>query len=185
MIIYKFERQITMKKVITLIAFAASITVNFANAQNIASKPDTATLNFIMNASIGGMQEIVSSNVAEKKSKNTDLKSYAAMMITDHTKANAQLMQLVIAKGYQMPPQATEKLVPNAVLTENSGDSFDRVYADLMVADHQATVSIFQNYAAVGKDPEIKAFAQQTLPTLKEHMAAIKAIAKKVKPAYL
>ena len=174
-----------MKKIITIITFITAVSVNCASAQNITSKPDTATYNFIMNASIGGMQEIVSSNVAEKKAKSADLRSYAAMMITDHNKANAQLMQLVKAKGYRLPPQATEKLVPNAVLTETSGADFDRVYADMMVADHHTTVSIFQNYAATGKDPEIKAFAQQTLPILKEHLVVIKAIAKKVNPASL
>jgi putative membrane protein len=40
---------------------------------------------------------------------------------------------------------------------------------------------MFQNYAITGKDPVVKAFAQQMLPTLKAHLAAIKAIDEKYK----
>ena len=174
-----------MKTSISLIAFICLFSAKDAIAQAPVIKPDTGTYSFIMNAGIGGMQEITSADVAVKKAKSSDLKAYAAMMITDHTKIGAQLTQIVKAKGYLIPPQAMEKVVPNTVLNDNSGVAFDRVYADLMVADHQATVSLFQNYAAVGKDPELKAFAQQTLPLLKEHLATIKGLAMNVKPASL
>ena len=174
-----------MKTSISLIAIISLLSVKYTMAQTAMMKPDTGTYSFIMNASIGGMQEITSANVALKKAKSGDLKAYAAMMIADHTRIGAQLTQIVKAKGYQMPPQAMEKVLPNTVLDVNSGVAFDRVYADLMVADHQATVSLFQNYAAIGKDPELKAFAKQTLPFLKEHLALIKGLAMTVKPASL
>ena len=174
-----------MKISINLIAAIALFSLKSAIAQSPMIKPDTGTYSFIMNAGIGGMQEITSANVALKKAKSADLKAYATMMINDHTKIGEQLAKIVKAKGYQIPPQAMEKVLPNTVLADNSGVAFDRVYADLMSADHQATVSLFQNYAAVGKDPELKAFAQQTLPLLKEHLATIKGLAMTVKPASL
>jgi hypothetical protein len=34
-------------------------------------------------------------------------------------------------------------------------------------------VRMFENYATVGKDPDVKAFARETLPVLKEHLARI------------
>lgn len=172
-----------MKIQTAVVAFICSIAINCSYAQT--ATPDTGTHSFMMNASIGGMQEITSANVALKKAKNTELKSFAAMMIKDHTRIGTQLMQIIKTEGYSLPPQATEKVLPNAVLTENSGVDFDRVYTDLMIADHQATVSLFENYAAVGKDTQLKAFAQRTLPTLKEHLAAIKALSIKVKPSSL
>jgi len=39
---------------------------------------------------------------------------------------------------------------------------------------------MFENYAITGKDPGVKAFAQQTLPTLKFHLAAIENIEKQL-----
>jgi len=50
-----------------------------------------------------------------------------------------------------------------------------------MISGHENTVQVFENYASTGKDPTVKAFAQQMLPTLKHHLMEIKAIAEKLK----
>jgi putative membrane protein len=50
----------------------------------------------------------------------------------------------------------------------------------MMVKDHEKTVALFENAATNVKDPEIKAFAQQTLPVLKQHLASIQKIAAKL-----
>ena len=53
---------------------------------------------------------------------------------------------------------------------------FDRLYVHAMVPGHRQTLTMFQNYTITGKNPVVKAFADQTIPTLKEHLAAITAI---------
>ena len=141
--------------------------------------PDTATMNFINKATIGGLQEVKSGDLAVKKGQSQDVKSFGARMIADHNKANAQLTALVKSKGIQIPPQASV-VTPDVMLVQASGAAFDKTYVDMMVGDHQSTVNLFQNYAVTGKDPDLKAFAQQTLPTLKDHLASIKAIAAKM-----
>ncbi len=40
---------------------------------------------------------------------------------------------------------------------------------------------MFQDYALTGKDPVVRSFAEQTLPTLKAHLAAINALDVKYK----
>jgi putative membrane protein len=49
-----------------------------------------------------------------------------------------------------------------------------------MVSDHETDVKNFQRMADNGSDPEIKAFAAKTLPTLQKHLDAIKAIQAKM-----
>ena len=39
-----------------------------------------------------------------------------------------------------------------------------------MVDDHKKDVADFKKEASSGKDPEVKAFAAKTLPTLQEHL---------------
>ena len=50
-----------------------------------------------------------------------------------------------------------------------------------MVDDHESDVSAFQKQADNGTDPDVKAFAAKTLPVLKKHLDAIKAIQAKMK----
>jgi len=45
-----------------------------------------------------------------------------------------------------------------------------------MVKDHEEAVSLFDEEAKTGKDPELKAFAAKTLPTLKDHLKMAKAL---------
>ncbi|MDB5006307.1 MAG: hypothetical protein JWP45_700 [Mucilaginibacter sp.] len=170
-----------MKKLFILMTILGALSFNLSLAQN--AKPDTATLNFINHASIGGLQEVESGKLAIQKGKSADIKSFGKRMVTDHTKANTQLMNLVKSKGYQIKLKAIGEVVPDKMLSQASAADFDRIYVEMMVADHRATVYLFQTYAIAGKDPDVKAFAQQTLPTLKAHLAAIKAIDDKMKTA--
>jgi putative membrane protein len=50
-----------------------------------------------------------------------------------------------------------------------------------MIVNHANTVQTFENYAITGKDPDVKAFARQMLPTLKHHLEQIKNIDARVK----
>ena len=61
-----------------------------------------------------------------------------------------------------------------------SGPEFDRAYMQAMVTDHNHDVSAFQKYSRSGSDPEVKAWAAKTLPTLEEHQQMAKQAAAKV-----
>lgn len=51
-----------------------------------------------------------------------------------------------------------------------SGNDFDKAYMKHMVDDHKKDVSEFEKASRSAKDPEVKAFAAKTLPTLKAHL---------------
>jgi putative membrane protein len=151
-----------------------------AKAQIPQPDPDTTTLHFLIVASIGNLQEISAAELAEKKGARPDVKSFAKMMMMDHQQAETKLLQLAKTKGYRLPAAATGGIQPDLKL-KNAGDRFDRLYVHTMVVNHANTVETFQNYATTGKDPDIRAFTQQTLPTLKKHLSTIKTIDKQLK----
>jgi len=167
-----------MKKLILLI-FVGALATNISKAQ--APDPDTTARHFIIMASIGNLQEVSSGKLAEKKATMADVKSFGDMMVTDHSKAQDELMQLANSRGYQIPPEATATPVPDLELSKAKGSDFDRMYIHAMLNGHRSTVSMFQTYAVTGEDPRVKAFAQKMLPTLKAHLSAIKAIDDKYK----
>ncbi|QJD96563.1 DUF4142 domain-containing protein [Mucilaginibacter robiniae] len=168
-----------MKKLIILITLISVAVLNNARAQS--ANTDTATLHFITHASISNLHEIASGKLASQKAARADVKAYGQRMVTDHTKAQTQLMQLAKAKGYQVPSQATTPPVNDPMLSKASGKDFDRMYVHMMAPSHRQAVILFQDYAIKGKDSAVKAFVQQTLPILKQHLAAIMALDAQIK----
>ncbi|MGN6637420.1 MAG: DUF4142 domain-containing protein [Mucilaginibacter sp.] len=166
-----------MKRILIVIAVLGILGLT-ANAQT--GMTDTAAINFIKKASVGGMKEVKAGKLAEQKSGNSDVRSFGNMMVTDHTKANNQLMKLVRSKGYNVSPPSPDETAPDEMLKGTSGHNFDEKYVAMMVKDHQKTITLFQNAVNNVKDPEIRAFAQQTLPVLKRHLSSIQAIATKM-----
>ena len=50
------------------------------------------------------------------------------------------------------------------------GEEFDQKYMAAMAEDHQKAVDLFQKQSEEGQDAELKSFAEQTLPIIKEHL---------------
>ncbi len=153
---------------------AAFLGSNTANAQDKSN--DTTARYFIIQASIGNLQEVAMGRLAAEQAVSPDVKAFAQRMVTDHSNAEAQLMQLIQSKGFQIPREATDPPIEDMMLKNTPAKDFDKVYVHMMVPDHRQTIQLFEKYALTGKDPDVKAYAQQTLPVLKEHLAAIIAI---------
>jgi len=92
-------------------------------------------------------------------------------MVQDHSKANDELKQVAGAKGVGLPAGPDAKAQAEMKKMQGlSGPAFDKHYMDHMVADHKQDIAAFEKEAKSGKDPEVKAFAEKSLPTLKEHL---------------
>ena len=92
-------------------------------------------------------------------------------MVDDHSQANDKLMQILEKHGVTPPVSVNEK--QKALMTRLSalhGKEFDRAYMAAMVEDHQKDIREFEQEARNGSAQDIKQFAQQTLPTLKQHL---------------
>jgi putative membrane protein len=74
-------------------------------------------------------------------------------------------------KGIAPPDKPNAEQQKDAAKLEKlSAGAFDRAYMDQMVVDHKKTIARFEGEAKSGKDPELKAFAAKTLPTLTDHL---------------
>jgi putative membrane protein len=68
------------------------------------------------------------------------------------------------------------KSVVPAELSSKSGAEFDREFAKLMISDHQKDIAEFEKETRSGSDPDVKAWANRTLGTLRAHLQAAKAL---------
>jgi putative membrane protein len=92
-------------------------------------------------------------------------------MVEDHGQANEQLKQIAEQKGIELPqelPDDAQQL--HDELQQKSGAEFDQAYMDEMVSDHEEDVEAFEDYVESAQDPDLRNFAEQTLPTLREHL---------------
>jgi len=151
-----------------------------AQAQIPQPDPDTTAKHFLIVASIKNLQEVSAGQQAKTMAKNAEVKSFGEMMVMDHGKAEQQLLQLAKRKNIVLPPAATGGIQPDLLLRD-SGPRFDQVYVHAMVAGHGNAVQAFENYAVTGKDPDVKSFARQMLPSLKAHLQKAKALEAQLK----
>ena len=127
---------------------------------------------FIEKAAGGGMFEVQAGQLAATRGKSPDVKSYAGMLVDQHTKANDELTQIANAKGVELPaapPRAMRREIEK--LGKKNGDDFDKEFIKTAVKDHKDDIKDFEKASKDLKDPEVKAWATKTLPVLKEHLA--------------
>ena len=126
---------------------------------------------FLMDAAIGGLEEVELGHWAAQKGTSEAVKQFGQRMVDDHGKANAELATLASSKGITLPTTLDEKHQKDvSKITKLSGAEFDRAYSKMMLSDHKKDVAAFEKQSQKGADADLKAFATKTLPTLQEHL---------------
>ena len=140
-------------------------------SKTTAAKQQGSDQKFVMEAAKGGMAEVELGKLAQDKGQSEQVKSFGKRMVDDHGKANDELQTLARNKSITLPSDLDprDKALKDR-LSKLSGPSFDRAYMNAMLQDHRKDVSAFKMEANAGKDPDVKAFASKTLPTLEDHL---------------
>jgi len=126
---------------------------------------------FVKEATRGGMSEVELGQLAKEKGKSDSVRNFGDRMVRDHQKANDELKSIATSKGATVPANLTRTEKSTMDKLQNaSGPEFDRQYAATMVEDHRTDIKEFKDAAEDLKDPDLKAFAQKTIPTLEEHL---------------
>src|SRR5262245_41917780 len=126
---------------------------------------------FLKEAAGGSLMEVELGKLATEKASSADVKQFGQRMVDDHGKANQQLSTLAQQKNVQIPTELTGKAKGDYDrLSKLSGEQFDRAYMQMMVRDHRKDVGDFRKQSTSAKDPDVKSFASQTLPTLEDHL---------------
>lgn len=126
---------------------------------------------FVTQAAQGGMAEVELGNVAHAEGSSAMVKQFGKRMATDHAKAGTALSAAAAAAGLTVPtsPSAKQDAIVSR-MKDKKGARFDKAYANAMIKDHRDTVALFEREAKTGSNAKLKAFAQDTLPTLNDHL---------------
>jgi putative membrane protein len=140
-----------------------------SKAEGSLSKGDQSILRQM---AITNISEIEAAKLAQSKSKDEKVKTYAQQMIDDHTKAQGELEQLAQSKNVTLPkePDAKHKAMAKK-LSALEGEKFDKQYmAQGGVTDHRNAHGMLQKAEKTAKDPEVKALVTKMIPVVDQHL---------------
>lgn len=161
---------------------SGSDTSGTAGTSSMATAVDPGDQDFMNKAAQGGMAEVMLGQMASSKGTSADVKNFGNRMVSDHGKANDELKQLAQTKGVTLPADVDdESKKMSDKLSKLSGKDFDKTYINGMVDDHEKDVKEFEKASKDAKDPDLKAWASKTLPTLQDHLKMAKDTKAKLK----
>jgi putative membrane protein len=141
----------------------------------------TSDQTFVTKAVLGGLEEVSLGKLAMQQASSPDVKRFGKRMVDDHTKANEELLAIADKKGFKVPQQMSAKAQQEITrMAGFQGQNFDQMYMKSMVKDHKKDIEEFENQAKNGRDPDVKAFAEKTLPTIREHLKLAEEVNAKV-----
>lgn len=129
---------------------------------------------FAKKAGAGGAAEVEMGKLGAAKATDPEVKAYAQKIVADHTKANKELMKVAQSKNLEVPtePDMMHKGMMKKFEHQKADTDFNQDYVQEMVRDHKKDIALFESVANDSTaDPELRALAKKTLPTLEEHLA--------------
>jgi putative membrane protein len=133
---------------------------------------------FMQKAAESGMFEVQVAQLAAAKAKDANVKSFASMLVDHHTAANNELIQLANAKGVELPagpPRSKRHELEK--LGKKAGGDFDKNFVrEVGIKAHEKDIKLFEHASKDVKDAQLKAFVDKTLPVLRQHLQAARAL---------
>jgi len=133
---------------------------------------------FAKKAAAGGLTEVALGTIAQQNGGSQDVKDFGAKMVTDHGKINDNMKGVATKDNLTIPdkPNAEQQALIDK-LSKETGAAFDKDYIHAMVKAHVGDKALFTEEIASAKNPDLKQFAQDTLPIIKEHLSMIEGMA--------
>src|SRR5690606_1750943 len=115
---------------------------------------------FAVEAADASLAEIELGKLAMEKATDQRIKDFAQRMVSDHQKANNELSAIATNLNITLPPVVSEDHVDKQrKLRDKSGEAFEEEYIDIMVKDHDRTVSMFEDAASDAMNTDLQTFA--------------------------
>jgi putative membrane protein len=166
-----------IRPVLTLAALGAATSIALAAGDSISAA------DFAKKAGAAGAAEVEMGKLGAQKATNAEVKAFAQKMVADHTKANRELMAAASAKGLEVPtePNMIHKGMKEKFEHQGADADFNHDFMQQMVRDHESAVELFQTATNdTTLDPELRALARKTLPTLQQHLADARTLEGKI-----
>ena len=129
----------------------------------------------------GNAGEIRFAELALKNAQSEDVKKFAQMMITDHSKANDELSAVAKNHNIDFPPAPPAAAVEmSKTLLDVKGAEFDKKYMGEVVTAHTNDLAAYKKAKGEVKDELLVKYVDSTEPIVATHLKDAKAIEAKL-----
>lgn len=155
-----------------------------APAADLASAPPTldatSTTGFVNAMARSDLYEVKAGKLAQERAQAANVKSFGAMMVTDHSATTAQIKAIVQKDKLSAPPAALDPKRQAMIdaLDASPAGAFDKLYTDQQVKAHEEALATLEAYAKDGTNADLKAFAAKTAPKVQQHLTMAQSLAK-------
>ena len=133
---------------------------------------------FFRTATALGVGEVKLGELAEKQAKNEEVREFARHMVKEHKEHNKMLLTRAAGLKTAVVVGLDDNLRSRLDgLSKLEGSAFDRAYMKQIISDHTSAITHFEKQAKEGSHAELKAFAGESLPTLRKHLKKAQSIA--------
>ena len=136
------------------------------------------------------VEEVVASNYAEikmaeianQRSRNSEVKQIAQMVQADHSGSLNELKTLAQSKAISVPVEETDEArLKMENFSAESGRNFDEKWCKEMIDKHEDNIDRFEKRLENSDDADLKSWISKTLLTLRSHHDKLKACQEKLK----
>jgi putative membrane protein len=162
-------------KMFTVLAFWGMAMASAGNATHAAPIRDEQDGQFLAKAVEVSRQGVSDARAASQSARSADIQEAARSIADDHGRAIRKLTGLAKEKGMELPRDVTGRDRDIAAAAEIQSESDPDRIAGLLKA-HENAVALFHQEVVRGTDPELRKFAQLTLPTLQRRLVALRSL---------
>ncbi|NNM75914.1 DUF4142 domain-containing protein [Sphingomonas sp. ID1715] len=162
----------------------SEVDANNAAAMNagdatMTQAPQAAT-DFAAAAAASDLFEIESSKLAQSQGERAEVKSFAAMLVKDHTKSTADLKAIAAKEDLTLSPPTLAPDMQSKIdaLKSAKGAAFDTLYLTQQIPAHETALKLHQGYAQSGDNAVLKDFASKTSTVVSKHLDEARALSK-------
>lgn len=137
---------------------------------------------FVDMASQANLTQVRTSEVALERATTPEVKAYAQMIVDDSSAARNAL-RTAMTGAMLTPPSMVldadhQRRLDDITLEEQGsapdpdtvGNAWDHDYIAMQIDLHEDTIDLFEDYASNGQNPELRTFAEASLPDLRSQL---------------
>jgi len=143
-------------------------------SQAVTPDEEQAAVAFARNASLAGLFDVESAQLALDRAKDADVRKLAREIVEDQSLANSRLV--AFAPKYAQTKLNADYTARLDQLKAVKAEEFDKAFLAMQKASHDYSAKLLSDYAQSGADKMLKSYASETLSFVNLHHSRVKSL---------